>query len=299
MWSHCGEYNAGSSRKYFRSHVRLTKVMPVFWNASAAGVTRAAVIVGIALCAFIVWTKPSNAIENLKMVRGVLILEGKIERGDYIKVRDSLGDATNFNKMTGEVFVASQGGNVFEAIEIGYLIRRLRLSTDAPSQPPPSERSSGNEIIHPNELTNPKNYLCTSACFLIFVAGIYREFIWAGRLGIHHPQLEYKPVGATEKDLSIAMADMRNKLEKYFQEMNVPNKYLDLMYSVPPNGVRWITQSEFNADLKGYVPEVRALLDAKCNLRLGAEHSNEIHRCVEQIRTELRMEAWRKIFLHD
>jgi hypothetical protein len=149
--------------------------MSAFWNAYAAGVTRVALSVGIALCTFIVWTKPSNAIENLKIVRGVLILEGKIERGDYIKVRDFLGDATNFNKMTGEVFVGSQGGNVFEALEIGYLIRRLRLSTDAPSQPPPSERSSGNEIIHPNELTNPKNYLCTSACFLlqVFIANLF------------------------------------------------------------------------------------------------------------------------------
>ncbi|HEY4798531.1 MAG TPA: hypothetical protein VII99_05570, partial [Bacteroidia bacterium] len=281
--------NAGSSRKYFRSHVRLTKVMPVFWNASAAGVRRVAVIVGIALCAFIVWTKPSNAIENLKIVRGVLILEGKIERGDYIKVRDFLGDATNFNKMTGEVFVASQGGNVFEALEIGYLIRRLRLGTDAPSQPPPTERSSGNEIIHPNELTNPKNYQCTSACFLLFVAGIYREFVWAGRLGLHHPRLEYKPIGATENALSAADEEIRNKVKSYLEEMNVPDKYLTLMYSTAPDQVRLITQAEFNADLKGYVWELRDLLQTKC---LGPNDRD----CVRQTRAQLRAEAWQKIF---
>jgi hypothetical protein len=42
---------------------------------------------GILLCCGIFWTKPSAAIENLKIVRGVLILEGKIEPGDYISVR--------------------------------------------------------------------------------------------------------------------------------------------------------------------------------------------------------------------
>ena len=289
MWSYCVEHQSWFRWNVFRGHVRLTKVMSVFWNASVAGVTRVALSVGIALCAFIVWTKPANAIENLKIVRGVLILEGKIERGDYIKVRGFLGDATNFNKMTGEVFVASQGGNVVEALEIGYLIRRLRLSTDAPSQPPPSERSSGNEIIHPNELTNPKNYLCTSACFLIFVAGIYREFVWAGRLGIHHPGLEYKPIGTTENEVSMADEEMRNKVKSYLEEMNVPDKYLTLMYSTAPNGVRLITQAEFNADLKGYVPQLRDLLRAKC---LRPDDRN----CIRQATAQLRAEAWQKIF---
>jgi len=263
-----------------KSHVR-------FWNASA--VARVVVSVGIALCAFIVWVKPSSAMENLKIVRGVLILEGKIERGDYIKVRNFLGDATNFNKMTGEVFVASPGGNVVEALEIGYLIRRLRLSTDAPSQPPPSERSSGNEIIHPNELTNPRNYLCTSACFLLFVAGIYREFLWAGRLGLHHPRLEYKPIGATENALSMAEEEMRDRVKNYLEEMNVPDKYLTLMYSTAPNETRLITQAEFNADLKGYVWELRDLLQTKC---LGPNDRD----CVRQTRAQLRAEAWQKIF---
>jgi len=270
--------------------------MRFFRKAPTAKVTRVVAAASILLCSGSFWTKPSVAIEKLKVVRGVLIIEGKIEPGDYITVRNFVSDASNFNKMSGEVFLASQGGNVFEALEIGYLIRHLRLSTDAPSRPPPTTRSSGSEIIHPLDLANPRHYQCTSACFLLYVAGIYREFIWAGRLGIHHPQIEHKPVGATDKDLSIAMADMRNKLEKYFEEMNVPNKYLDLMYSVPANEVRWITQREFNADLKGYIPELRALLDAKCNSRLGSEQSNEIHRCVVQIKTELRMEAWRKIF---
>ena len=254
---------------------------------------------GILLCSGALWIKPSAALEKLKVVRGVLILEGKIEPGDYISVRNFLSETSNFKKMNGEVFLASQGGNVSEALEIGYLIRHLRLSTDAPSRPPPTERSSGSEVIHSTDLADRRHYQCTSACFLLYVAGVYRDFIWAGRLGIHHPRLEYKPIGATEKDLSRGMVDLRNKIKLYFEEMNVPNKYLDLMYSVPPNEIRWITQGEFNADLNGYIPEVRLLLDARCNARVGAEQSNEMRRCVAQVKAELRMQAWRKIFRRD
>jgi len=242
------------------------------------------------------WTKPSAAIENLKVVRGVLILEGKIEPGDYISVRNFLSEASNFKKMSGEVFLASQGGNVIEALRIGYLIRHLQLSTDAPSRIPRTIKGPVSEVINPSDLANRQNYQCISACFLLYVAGVHRE---AGLLGLHHPQVERKPVGATEEDISIAIVDIRDKLKSYFEQMNVPTKYLDLMYSVPPDRVRWITQSEFDADLKGYIPEVRAMLDAKCNSRLEAEHSNEIRGCIAQTKTELRTEAWRKIFHHD
>jgi hypothetical protein len=270
-----------------------------FLRKAPAAITRVVAIAAILLCSGMFWTNPAAAIENLKVVRGVLIVEGKIEAGDYISVRNFLSEASNFKKMSGEIFLASQGGNVLEALQIGYLIRHLRLSTDAPSRPPPTVRGSGSEVIHPSDLANPRNYQCTSACFLLFVAGIYRDFIWAGRLGIHQPQMERTPVGTPEKDVSIALVDLRNKLKRYFEEMNVPNKYLDLMYSVPSNEVRWITQSELNTDLKGYIPEVRALLDTKCNSRLGAELSNEMHKCIADIKTELRTEAWQKTFHRD
>ena len=265
-----------------------------FWKNSTANAVCAVAFAGILLC--LLSSKPAAAIENLRVVRGVLILEGKIEAGDYTTVRNFLADDANFKKMNGAVFLASPGGNVLEALQIGYLIRRLGLSTDAPSRPPPTTRSSGGEIIHPPDLANQRQYLCTSACFLLYVAGIYREFIWAGRLGLHHPQLERKPIGATDNDIALATADMRNKLKDYFEQMNVPSKYMDLMYSTPPNEVRWITQDEINADLKGYIPEVRALLNTKCNLSPRAPDSPEMQKCIAQTKTELRNEAWRKLF---
>ena len=269
-------------------------VMWSFWKRSTAKVVYVRAATGVML--YLLGAQPSIAFDNLRVVRGVLIVEGRIEAGDYASFRNFLSNPSNFNKMNGQVFLASPGGNVFEALQIGYLIRRLRLSTDAPSRPPPTVRSSGSEIIRPLDLINPRHYLCTSACFLLYVAGIYREFVWAGRLGLHSPQLERKPIGANANDIAVAMAEMRDKLKNYFEQMQIPNKYFELMYSVPPMEVRWITQAELNADLKGYSPEVRAILDAKCNVRGATEDSTDTQRCIAQTKTELRNEAWKKIF---
>jgi len=272
--------------------------MWLFSKASISEATQAVATAGILLCLGM-FSETSVALEQPRVVRGVLILEGKIESGDYLRVRNFLSEPSNFEKMTGEVFLASQGGNLFEALQIGYLIRHLRLSTDAPSRPPPATRSSGNEIIRPSDLTNPCHYQCASACFLLYVAGIYREFVWAGRLAIHHPQIENKPIGATEHDLASASVEMRNKIERYFEEMNVPNKYFGFMYSTPATEVHWITQSEFNADLNGYIPQVKALLDMKCSSRSAIEQSGQLRKCIEQTKSELRTQAWRAIFQHD
>src|SRR5262249_24213409 len=147
------------------------------------------------------------------------ILEGKIEPGDYISIRNFLSEAANFKKMNGEVYLASAGGNLIEALRIGYLIRQLQLSTNAPSRMPRSIKGPKAEVIHPSDLTNRRNcYRCISACFLLYVAGVDRRE--AGLLGLHHPQLERKPAGVTDKDISIALVDIRDMLKSYFEKMN-------------------------------------------------------------------------------
>jgi len=63
----------------------------------------------------------------------VLILEGNIEPGDYLSVRNFLRNETNFKKISGGVFLALRGGYVRESMKIGNPIRELRLDTDAES----------------------------------------------------------------------------------------------------------------------------------------------------------------------
>jgi len=242
------------------------------------------------LSLFTLEMRPSGAMESPKVFRGVLVLEGKIEPGDYISLRNFLRSESNFEKITGGVFLASPGGYVGEALKIGNLIRLLRLSTNAPASPPPDRRDVTSPPIRATDLVNPRHYECVSACFLLYVAGSDRQLSWAGRLGVHQPRLQHRPDSASDDDVIVLTAGTRNVLKRYLIKMDVPSKYLELMYEVPPSEVRWITQQEFDEDLKGYVPAMLGLLRQKCG-RPGEKAD-----CVRQTRFELSKDAWRTVF---
>ena len=226
--------------------------------------------------------------------------------------------SSNFSKISGGVFLASRGGHVVEAMKIGRLIRELQLSTDAPATPPLGRRVVGSVAIGANDLVDRREYICTSACFLMYVAGIRRNLSGVGRLGVHQPVAEAEP-WISEDVINAANKKMRNEINRYLEEMNVPEKYADLMYSVPANSVRWITQDEFDADLKGYVPAIKDIIEAKCNPKPNeiknnltepptvtsgpkqektapAKQSDEILKCLVQLTAQLPRESWGKMF---
>jgi hypothetical protein len=271
----------------------------------------------------ILGVKPAGALEELQVYRGVLVLEGKIVPGDYDKLRNFLGKKSNFDKISDGVFLASPGGYVVESLKIGHLIRSLRLSTDAPSGPPqPNIAKFGESIIKANDLVDPKsNYLCASACFFVYVSGIYRKLNWAGRLGIHRPVRLEGSSGEASLEWAInATWRLRDAVKDYLQEMGVPSKYIDLVYSVPPGEMKWITQGEYDSDLQGFVPGIRDLVDEKCDRlksrtetasanveeNLPAPSSAKISDakklavispdCWMRIKADLQTAAWRKVF---
>ena len=247
---------------------------------------------------FVFGIEISRALEPPRVYRGVLILEGKIEPGDYFSVRNFLRKKSNFEKISGGVFLASPGGSVIEAMKIGHLIRALQLSTDAPSGPPTDVPKFGTSLITPRSLVNPQaNYLCASSCFLVYVAGIYRHLTWVGRLGVHRPiRVERKSQRVDSEKAKFIDRSIRLALERYLDEMDVPEKYFKLMFSVPPNKVRWITQNEFDSDLKGYIPKIKKLINANCGPNYeGKTEITENTKC--KIAIEQPMDAWQKLFV--
>jgi hypothetical protein len=253
---------------------------------------------------------PSKALEEPKIAGGVLILEGKIDAGDYNTLRKFLSDKSTFDKISGGVFLASPGGNLQEAAKIGSLIRSLGLSTSAPSGPP-TGRKLGESRIRPENLRNPNDYLCTSACFLLFVAGIYRDLNWSGRLGIHRPTsltIDLKKPSESQQALFDERA--HRAVEAYLRAMNVRIKYLDLMFSTPSSDVRWITQDELDADLQGFIPELKDEAAARCaehmplnssaKVATATRGADDIARCeakaLAQLRAELPGQSWPKVF---
>jgi hypothetical protein len=289
-----------------------------------------AIIFGASTLNLVLGVERSRALEELKVYRGVLVLEGKIVPGDYDKLHKFLSTKSNYDKINGGVFLASPGGYMDEAMKIGRLIRTLRLSTDAPSGPPLSVAKFGESLIHANDLVNPKaNYLCTSACFFVYVSGIYRNLNWAGRLGVHRPTQFESIAKASSGDAASKSTAwfVREMVKNYLKEMSVPDKYVDLVFSAAPNEIRLITQSEFDSDLQGFYPELRHVVAAKCDRQpseekiklsdlrttssplekaraseieevfsVPAKRLSETGKCWAQIKAELPIEAWHKVF---
>ena len=197
------------------------------------------------------------------------VLEGKIEQGDFKKLHSFLFDG-NFPR---EIYLASPGGDLAEAIKIGQLIRSLKIETAVPGKVP---KKFFADFVRMHNLKQPDaDYMCTSACFFVFVAGIKRfvDSPFGGAiLGIHKPYLSDADLKAVTSDEAIAYTDRtRAAVEHYLKEMGVPEKYADEMFGISKNNIRWISDDEVRTDFDGFIPELRDWVDARCDKRSNAE----------------------------
>lgn len=190
------------------------------------------------------------------------MLEGTIAAGDFEKVRRFLLSHNNVV----ELYLASPGGNLGEAIRIGLMIRFLKLSTIVPSKELTNQELSLTAQRH-NLRDVRSDYRCTSACFFVFIAGIHRssEDQGAAILGIHRPFVTEAVIARIGRTRAIqAEEQTRTVIATYLNDMNVQAKYVEDMYSVPRSMIRWIRNDEFQTDFAGFVPQVRDIVEARC-----------------------------------
>ncbi len=234
-------------------------------------------MVAIAACAFGTVIVDAAEIRVDMTVSSGAILEGKIKAGDFDKLRSFIFDGDGAEN----IFLVSPGGDLAEAMKIGRLVRQLKLTTSIPDKLRPASRFDSKyqkEWIARYNLKDLKaNYMCASACFFVFVAGIHREVAgWLSDLepvlGIHRPYLSENDLRALSSDKAIAVGTRtRVVVEDYLKEMGVPAKYADQMFSAPKNEVRWIKNDEFEADFNGFIPGLKDWVDARCDKRTEIE----------------------------
>jgi len=226
-----------------------------------------------------------------------VVLEGIIERGDFDRFKNFVVDSGHVR----ELYLASPGGNLAEAVKIGLLVRHLNLSTVVPSKQ--LTHYDRTVALARHGLKDNKNYTCASACFFIFAAGIYRTADDHGApiVGLHTPTLLASGTAKlTPEQAAMAMDRTRKGIADYFSVMDVPAKYIDEINSVPKTRMRWIRNDEFQSDFAGFVPEVRALAKTKCgNGAAAIGRNNEKsqdpidvkERCESELRDELAARA--------
>ena len=208
-----------------------------------------------------------HAAEIRVFARSWVLLEGKNEKGDYDKI---FKIAEFMPGLTEGIYLFSPGGDVAEAIRIGRLIRRLRWTTDAPLtqqlRPAPSWRM----LTEHYGLKDPmQNGQCASACFFIYIAGIYRS---GDTLLIHRPYLSETELRRISGDQVLKMSQVaRTETDAYLKEMGLPAKYSELMYSVPKDQVQLLALSDIKADLDGFIPELKDWVDARCEKTTNVE----------------------------
>ena len=202
-----------------------------------------------------------------------IVIEGIIEPGDFDKFQAFVFQDEKSIKAkvyADQVYIASPGGDLTDSMRIGHLIRDLKMSTMIPTVFQGELSSLNEKVSSDHGIKNVKdNYKCSSACFFIFVAGVYRKTDFTmdqARLGIHKPYLSESELKKIPSNQAMqAEADVKNIVTKYNNEMGVPAHYTEEMFLIPKHEVKWIPGADLLRDFDGFIPQLQDWADARCS----------------------------------
>jgi len=168
-----------------------------------------------------------------------LFISGKIQLGDYERAINAVKEVYTQGDI-GRLFVYldSPGGDVLEAMRIGRLVRKLKLTT----------------LVGRGQ--------CSSACVFILVSGAQRV---GGSIGIHRPHFN------TEYFSGLSAEEAKNKYEEmsaaakaYLMEMGVASEFIERMFRTASNEIDKLTSEEEQKWIEGSSAALDEWLIAKC-----------------------------------
>ena len=192
----------------------------------------------------------NNAINGSKVNNyKFLLMQGKIEVGDYQKLKDFLRKepAITYFVNSRKIIIASPGGDVREALKLGEFVRKTF-----------SEVSVGHHFGS-----------CMSSCFLVLASAVTRN--WQEKtVGLHRPYLTAEAV--ERKSVSTAIEDQERAMttvEAYLKQLRVPHHLVNIMMSTPSDSIAWL--DEPNITFGRYAPSYEQMLVTKCGLDVELE----------------------------
>lgn len=139
------------------------------------------------------------------------------------------------------VWLASNGGSIDAAMELGRLLRELGIFT----------------VVG-------KTDQCLSACVFVFMGGERRSV--AGRLGIHRP---YLPYTQDIPDRQLRFRHMQRILKAYMDDLDFPASLYEAVMLVPPESMKFLSPAELKTYyLEGISPSSEDIADAAAARRM-------------------------------
>lgn len=182
----------------------------------------------IIVCALFIYLPNASALEYTTQPLGscqyTLILKGRIEPNDaavFLKVLTDVDTENNSRSCKlSKIKLSSPGGDVDEAMKIGRIIRVRELLTEV---------GLGDQ--------------CLSSCVLILGAGVVRS-VFEARIGIHRPYFVSLGKGLSTAEIQNLRKQMISRMKVYADEMDLSERLIDEMMSIPPEQIKILSESE-------------------------------------------------------
>jgi hypothetical protein len=190
----------------------------------------------IALCqvALLVLSMPASGAELFYMDHdpitgeyvgpvGPLVMSGEIIAGDYDRLLSKILDDPGRFLAQNKLILASDGGDMSEAIKIATLIKSLFAAVTV----------------------GPLTGRCVSACFFIYASAAQREADGARLVGINRPYLVDSPAAVPRPDADDSKA--LRQVRAFLQDNAVPGYLVDEMFRHPSDDAYWLSAEDEKA----------------------------------------------------
>jgi hypothetical protein len=178
-----------------------------------------------------------------------LFISGEIKPEDVAETKTLLEElsgpgAPGLTRFATTVFLDSDGGDVYAAMDIGRLIRAAlgQVNVAVPAK-------------------------CLSSCALIYIAGIRR--FNAGTVGLHRPYLNGSPKSAAE--ISQTYPKLIADVRKYVAEMGITEEFSNIMLNTDPADMRVYVTDEIKAIVPDADPQFDEIETARGARKYGID----------------------------
>jgi hypothetical protein len=154
---------------------------------------------------------------------GPLVISGEIAPGDYDRLLSKILDDQNRFLAQNKIILASDGGDVAEALKIAKLVKSLYAGI----------------------IVGPLTGRCVSACFFIYAAAGQREADGDRLIGINRPYMvDAEAVSGSPPDPAIVENRALMQVRAFLQENAVPDYLVDEMFRRASDDAYWLSADD-------------------------------------------------------